>query len=82
VCGDFGGEIIAGAGLVFDGEVLMQMLGEVLSDQPRADVGGAAGRIADQPAHRMIGIIIGGGARSTGHHHRCAGKRQHRDSPR
>ena len=79
--GDFGGEIVAGARLVLDRELLMQMFGQVLSDQARADVGRAARRIADQPAHRMIWIVVVGGARSAGHHHRRASKRQRRNSP-
>jgi len=81
VRGDFGGEIVAGTGLVLDGELLMQMFGQVLSDQPRADIGRTARRIADQPAHRMTGVLVIGGTRGTGHHHRRASKRQRRDSP-
>src|SRR5438477_6197713 len=62
---DFGCEIVAGARLVLDRELLVQMFGEVLSDQPRANVGRAARWIANQPAHRMIGIVIIRSARGT-----------------
>ena len=37
---------------------------QILPDQPGADVGRAAGRIADQPAHGMVRIIVGRARRS------------------
>src|SRR6516162_10927313 len=37
--GDLGCEVIAGARFVLDGKLLVQVLGEILSDQARADVG-------------------------------------------
>ena len=58
MCGEFGAEIVAGAGPVLDDELLMQAFGEILSDQPGDDVGCAARRIADEPPHRMGRIII------------------------
>ena len=57
--GHFGREIIAGARLVLDDELLAHMLRQILSDQARDDVGRAARRIADQPAHRVVRIIVG-----------------------
>src|SRR5215472_19245437 len=77
---DLGGEIVADAWLVLNRELLMQMFGQVLPDQPRADVGRAARRIADQPAHRMIRIVTVRCARGTGDDgNKAAGKSQRRD---
>ena len=36
-----------------------QVLRQILPDQARADVGRAARRIADEPAHGMVRIILG-----------------------
>ena len=52
-----GGDVVAGAGLVFDDELLAEPLRQPLADQARDDVGGAAGRIADHPAHRPRRIV-------------------------
>jgi hypothetical protein len=56
---EFGGEIVARARLVLDDELLAKMLGEILPDQASADVRRSTGRIADQPAHAVVRIIIG-----------------------
>ena len=72
-----GGEIISGAGLVLDRELLMQMLGQILPDQARANIGRPARRITDQPAYRVIGIVILGARHAGGGCGRRAGKAEH-----
>jgi hypothetical protein len=60
--------------------LLVQMFGQILSDQARADVGRTAGRMADQPTHRMIWIVIVRSPRRSGAERNCtAGKRQRRN---
>ena len=51
-----GGDIVAGARLVLDDELLAELLGQPSADDARDDVGRSAGRIADDDAHRMVGI--------------------------
>jgi len=58
----FGGDVVAGAGLVLDHELLAEPLGEPLADQPRDDIGRSARRISDNPAHRPGRIIQRRGA--------------------
>ena len=52
----FGADIVAGAGLVLDDELLAELLAQPISDNARDDVGRSAGRIADDDAHRVVGI--------------------------
>ena len=63
----FDREVVAGAGLVLDDELLAGLLRQVLPDQARQDVGGAARHVADEPVDRL-GRIVGapnaGSARS------------------
>ncbi|MGY4423803.1 hypothetical protein ACVWY2_006252 [Bradyrhizobium sp. JR6.1] len=53
----FGADIVAGARLVLDHELLAELLRQPLPDQARDDVGGAARRIANNPAHRSRRIV-------------------------
>ena len=59
-----GREIVAGARPVIDGKLLVQMFRQILPDQAGADIGRAAGRIADEPAYRVVRIIVIGARRS------------------
>ena len=49
---DLGADIAAGAGPVFDDELLAEPLRQRLSNEARDDVGCIAGRKADDDAHR------------------------------
>src|SRR3954471_5358725 len=53
----FGADIVAAAGSVLDDELLAHSLRQVLADDARQDVGAAARRVGDDPAHRPGGII-------------------------
>src|SRR5262249_4284087 len=56
----FGREIVAGSWAVLDNELLAETLAEPIAEQPRADVGRATGRIADNDMRlpcRIIGSI-------------------------
>jgi hypothetical protein len=44
-------------GAVLDHHLLPQARGEPLAHQARQDVGGAAGRVAHDPADRPVGIV-------------------------
>ena len=57
------GDVGGGAGLVLDHYRLAEPLGEPLRDDPRHDVGGAAGAVADDQPHRpcRIGLRRGAG---------------------
>jgi len=57
-----GADVVAGAGLVLDHELLAEPLGEPLADQPRQNIGRTAWRIADHPADRPRRIIQRRGA--------------------
>ena len=57
-----GADVVAGAGLVLDHELLAEPLGQPLADQPRQNVGGAARRIADHEANRPGRIVQRRGA--------------------
>src|SRR5580704_17586859 len=72
--GHFGREIIAGARPVIDCELLIEMLRQILPDQASADVGRTAGRIADQPVHRAVRIIVGRPRRPPAACYKHAGK--------
>ena len=65
--GDGGGrgDVAAGAGAVFDHELLAETVRQPLAHDPRHDIDRAAGRKTDQPAHRAV-RIIGGCARRCG----------------
>ena len=47
-----------GARLVLDIDIGVQAIGQLLRDQPRGDVGGAAGDQADDDADRLVGEIL------------------------
>jgi hypothetical protein len=47
-----GGDVGRGTRLVLDHHRLSEALGEALADDPRDDVGGAAGAVADDEPHR------------------------------
>jgi len=61
-----GADVVAGAGLVLDDELLAEPLRQPMPDQARQNVGRAAGRIGDDPAYRPRRIIEGRGAAQTG----------------
>ena len=54
-------DIAAGAGVVLDIELLLEIFRQLLRDQPRHHVGRAAGRERHDDLHRLVGIA--GGAR-------------------
>jgi hypothetical protein len=51
-------DVAAGADPVLDDEVLTEIIGEILADQPRGDVVGAARGEAYDPAHRPGRIVL------------------------
>jgi hypothetical protein len=54
-----GADVVAGAGPVVDHELLAEMLGKVLAQDSRQDVGGSGGRIGHHPFHRPGRIVLG-----------------------
>ena len=60
--GHFGGDIAVGAGAVLDEERLAHRLGQALRQQPRGDVGRAAGRDRHQHLDRPRRILLRRGA--------------------
>ena len=61
-----GCDVVAGAGLVLDDELLAELFGQVLSDETRQDVGAAACGITDDPTHRSSRIIERRGVADSG----------------
>ena len=80
--GGAGADDAARAGEIFDKEILAKTFGEVLRDETRHHVGGAAGRVGDddadlprriawrRPARRILGMACG-----REHQRRAAGGR-------
>src|SRR5437870_4784891 len=53
-----GAQIAASAGLVLDDHLVAEPLGELLRDQPRDEIGAAAGSERRDDAHRLGGILL------------------------
>jgi hypothetical protein len=51
-----GGDDPAGAGPVVDDELLAELLGELVGDDPRGHVGDSASPVRDDDAHRAVRI--------------------------
>src|SRR5581483_12426741 len=54
----FGGDVAGGAGPHVDDELLAEFLAQRLGDQPRRDVGRAAGGLADDDMHRTRRVAL------------------------
>ena len=73
-----GGDVAAGAVAVLDDELLAERFRQRLGDQPRADIGRAAGGITDEDQHRARRIALRAREpRHGGQRHGAAGETQH-----
>ena len=59
-------DVVAGAGLVLDDELLPELFGQILPDETRQDVGAAARGITDHPTHGSSRIIERRGVADSG----------------
>src|ERR1043166_5998141 len=84
-----GADAAARAADVLDIELLSQLLAQLLNDQPRENIGRAAGRKRDDTAHRPPRIRLRPGVarpaaesrRARSEAEKCAARKLHHDSP-